>query len=58
MKAKTKEQYKKAWKSEVSAICGIGMDLPNDQLTEFLNTIDKLKSFVDIAADNLEIPEK
>ena len=58
MKAKTKAEYKRAWKSEIDCAGFFAADLPNDKLTEYFETLDKLKSLVDCAADTLNIPEK
>jgi hypothetical protein len=51
MKAKTKEEFIQAWKSELKEILMLSYSLPKDKFVEFWKTIEKLHKFVEIAAD-------
>lgn len=60
MQAKTKEQYRKAWKSNINELAILAFsfstnDLEFDQINEH---IKGLKKIVDAAAEKLDLPEK
>ncbi len=57
MRAKTRTEYKAAWYNEIKTLNIVGLDLPDEKLLEYLNKLDELKLYVDMAANNLNLPE-
>lgn len=60
MRAKTKEEYRKAWKGHVNElfILSFSFDMQDKEFTRLSEIVQELKGIVDVAAEKQNLPEK
>lgn len=46
------DEYEQKWNEYVEQLYKLGHSLPDDELEDFLETVDELKEYIEVAAEN------